>query len=415
MNYNKCDRLERFYERGGRWLFLSIALFSIGVGVIQARKAKHSRWTLSAPVPDKDSAAKAAAADTLREITFVFGGDVMSHLPQTQSASLGEGKYDFAPVFEWLSPYIKQGDISVVNLETTFAGPPYSGYPQFCAPDTLGWFLKNAGFNIIVTANNHSADRGGPGIARTVEVLKKYDITATGTFSDSADYRARHPLMLVRKGFKIAILNYTYGTNGLPVPAPNIVNRLDTAGVGAGIRAARRRGAEIIIPVLHWGIEYQLKENAEQRAMARYCLQQGATLVVGAHPHVVQPFIWEKYTDSAGRAAYGPVMYSLGNLVSNQRKMHTDGGALLKVRLQSVRNGRPVVAAAPELLPVYVDLTKGNPPVYRLRPAPLFSRGEAFATDADEAQGIRFLNDFRARILPAARDSAHPLLPIEWR
>lgn len=237
--------------------------------------------------------------------------------------------HDYSYVFKYIKPYIAEADLAFANLEVTLAGSPYIGYPQFSSPDALARSIKEAGFDVLVTANNHCVDRGRKGLERTIDVLDSLAIPHTGTFKDSVDRRENNPLMLYKNGFNIALLNYTYGTNGLPVTKPNIVNRIDTAMIRQDLNKAKESKPDVIIVFTHWGTEYESLPRKTQKDVADFCFENGAHLVIGAHPHVIQPMEWRKETNQF-------VAYSLGNFISGQRKRYTDGGAMTKVQLKKI-------------------------------------------------------------------------------
>src|SRR5688500_14521852 len=162
------------------------------------------------------------AQDTTR-LSLVFLGDIMQHDSQIADAyDVSSGVYDYTPCFQYIKPYIEAVDLAIGNLEVTLAGKPYKGYPQFSAPDELLVAMKNIGVDVLVTANNHCVDRGRAGLERTIAMLDSFGIQHTGTFRSQAEKNKVHPLIVERRGFKLALLNYTYGTNGLPVSKPNI-------------------------------------------------------------------------------------------------------------------------------------------------------------------------------------------------
>jgi poly-gamma-glutamate capsule biosynthesis protein CapA/YwtB (metallophosphatase superfamily) len=264
--------------------------------------------------------------DTLR---LLFAGDIMGHGAQIKSAETQTGEYDYRPCFKYVKPLVEQADLAIGNLELTLPGrPPYKGYPMFRSPNQLADALKDAGFDVLVTANNHSNDSRGAGVKQTIETLRNKGFWQTGTFVNAKERSAFYPLMLYENGFKLAVLNYTYGTNGIPTEAPTIVNLLDTVQMAKDLTEARARKPHFIIVITHWGLEYQLTENAEQRALARFLIRNGADLIVGAHPHVVQPVKEERVGDKSVVVAY-----SLGNYISNQTQPHTDGGIMFQVEL----------------------------------------------------------------------------------
>ncbi|MBT1707493.1 CapA family protein [Fulvivirgaceae bacterium PWU5] len=269
------------------------------------------------------------AQDTTR-LSLLFVGDVMGHDSQIAAAYDPVGKkYDYSTCFQYVKPYIESADLAIGNLEVTLAGPPYKGYPQFSSPDALARTLQDIGFDALVTANNHCVDRGKKGLERTVMMLDSLQIPHTGTFVDTVSRMNDQPMILERKGFKLAVLNYTYGTNGLPVYKPNIVNRLDTATMRKDLVHARAQKPDAIIVFTHWGEEYQSLPSALQKRLTEFCFKHGAQLVIGAHPHVIQPMEWRKAENRF-------VAYSLGNFISGQRKRYTDGGAMAYIELEKI-------------------------------------------------------------------------------
>ncbi len=267
-----------------------------------------------------------AQTDTLR---LLFVGDVMGHTPQIKSAEVRPGVYDYHDPFKFVAPFIQQADLAIGNLEVTLPGkPPYKGYPMFRSPDALADGLKDAGFDVLVTANNHSNDSRGAGVISTIETLRNAGFWQTGTFKNEKERSVFYPLILYKNDFKLALLNYTYGTNGIPTEAPTIVNLIDTVQIAKDLAEARARKPHFIIVMMHWGLEYQLTENNDQRAIARFLIRNGADLIIGAHPHVVQPIREEEV---GGKKVV--VAYSLGNFISNQQQPHTDGGIMFQVEL----------------------------------------------------------------------------------
>lgn len=310
-----------------------------------------------------------AQTDTLR---LLFTGDIMGHAPQIKSAEVVPGKkWDYTPCFKYIKPLIEQADLAIGNLELTLPGkPPYTGYPMFRSPDALGAALKETGFDLLVTANNHANDAHGLGVANTVQTLRELGFQQTGTFSDARDRANRYPLMVYKNNFKLAFLNYTYDTNGMPTEAPTIVNRIDTVQMAEDLREARARKPHFIIVVMHWGIEYQLKENEEQRRLARFLIRNGADLIIGAHPHVVQSLRTETATLSNGTRKEVLVVYSLGNFISNQRQPNTDGGILFQVDLLKTKGSPQVRLGRQGFIPVwrYIHKPAAGKPVYYTLP-----------------------------------------------
>jgi poly-gamma-glutamate synthesis protein (capsule biosynthesis protein) len=225
--------------------------------------------------------------------------------------------------------YISSADIAIGNLEVTLAGAPYTGFPQFSSHQSLAYALQDAGFDVLLTANNHTLDRGKLGMERTLDVLDSIGMTHTGTFRDSAELKADYPLIVEKNNFRFALLNYTYGTNGIAVEKPNVVNYIDTVRMAADIAKAQHLKPDYIITCIHWGEEYKNKENATQRKIAAFLARHGCNLIVGGHPHVVQPLAM---LPASGRDSV-PVAYSLGNFISNQRERYRNGGITLDLTL----------------------------------------------------------------------------------
>ncbi len=270
-------------------------------------------------------------------LTLMFIGDVMSHSPQVDAARLQDGTYDYASCYQFLAPYIASADLCIANMEVPLAGSPYTGYPQFSCPDAMMSQLFDAGVDVFLTANNHTCDKGAKGIRRTIHVMDSLGIPHVGTYLDSTDFNQRNPLIVEKNGFRIAVLNYTYGTNGIPAPNPFIVNMLDSTEIARDIARARELKADYIVVMPHWGIEYERKQNKEQKGYANYMYECGADMVIGGHPHVVQPITLENRNELG--VAQCITAYSLGNFVSNQRKRYTDGGIIVKCQLVRDTNG----------------------------------------------------------------------------
>lgn len=269
------------------------------------------------------------AQDTLR-VSLLFTGDIMQHESQISAAfNPDSGRYDYKPCFEFIKPVLLTANLTIGNLELTLAGPPYKGYPQFSAPDELLLALKDAGFDVLVTANNHCVDRGKNGLERTIDLLDSAQVLHTGTFKDTLDWLNNYPLVIETKGFRFSLLNYTYGTNELPVYSPNLVNRIDTAQIRLDLQKAKGQHTDAIIVFFHWGEEYKSLPNKEQKELTDFCFHLGARMVIGAHPHVLQSMEWRREQDQL-------VVYSLGNFVSGQRDRYRNGGAMLHVDMEKI-------------------------------------------------------------------------------
>ena len=262
------------------------------------------------------------------EIKIVFAGDIMGHEPQFLAALQSDKTYEYRDNYRFVKEYISAADVAVANLEVTLAGPPYSGYPMFSSPDAVAVAVKDAGFDVLQTSNNHTCDKGGKGVKRTLNVLDSLGIEHFGSYRSADEAETNHPFMKDVKGIKIAMLNYTYGTNGMSVPVGTVVNLIDTLVIQKDLAKAKTAGADFIIATYHWGIEYQRNEGAEQRKIAEFTAKHGADLIIGGHPHVVQPI---KKIQGEKDSIY--VIYSLGNYISNQRDRYKNGGIMTEITL----------------------------------------------------------------------------------
>ncbi len=340
---------------------------------------------------------RAINQETVKEadpVSILFIGDIMGHDTQIRSAYNSKtGSYDYNSVFSYIKNEISEADITVANLEVTLAGPPYTGYPRFSSPAALASACLNAGIDCLVTANNHAADRDTQGIIRTIHTLDSIGILHTGTFRNEADRNTRNPLMINRGGLTIALLSYTYGTNGIRVREPAIVNMIDKTIIAKDINRAKSREPDLVVLFLHWGTEYESTPSQEQSDLAEYLFSHGADLIIGSHPHVLQRMVWTK-GDSEGKERF--LVYSLGNFVSNQRKFRTDGGAMVRVNLTR-QNDRWTIRDAGFYLTWVYSPFEGDGRGFYILPCSKFEKiPEFFSNPADYDQMRAFAKDSRS-------------------
>lgn len=276
-----------------------------------------------------------ASAQTIDSISIYFAGDIMQHEAQLKAALRADGTYDYTGCFTQVTPEIEAADIAVCNFETTLGGAPYSGYPQFCSPDELAAAVRDAGFDIFLTANNHCLDRRTRGLVRTLDVLDSLGIPHLGTYRDLAERDSLYPYIIERNSMRIALLNYTYATNGIPVAAPCIVNYIDTTQIKADVIRARQLKADCIIACMHWGTEYRLEPDKSQKTLEEWLYSIGVDHIIGGHPHVVQPVRTLPHRYSAGSSL---TVWSLGNYISNMSAPHTFQGLAVTTHLIKIGN-----------------------------------------------------------------------------
>ena len=270
-----------------------------------------------------------------QESELLFTGDIMQHTLQLESAQKSDGTYSYSNYYKHISPIIKKTDIAVANLETTIGEKQYSGYPAFFAPDSFLYAIKDAGFNVLLFANNHCLDRGREGVLHTLNMLDSLKFKHCGVYRSKEERESRYPLIINSNGIDVAILNYTYGTNGIAVPEPIVVNLIDKEVISADISKAKSMNADVIIACMHWGTEYTSLPPKEIVELSEWLLAEGVNHIIGNHPHVIQPIEIRENPETPDRHA---VIYSTGNLVSNMSLRGTDGGIMVKMQLKKVLN-----------------------------------------------------------------------------
>lgn len=257
------------------------------------------------------------------EISFSFVGDIMCHSPIFESARIEKDSFDFNPIFENIKDELSKSDFTIGNLETVIAGKEYgySGYPYFNSPVEFLKALKNVGFDVLFTCNNHALDRGINGILNTQKNIEKYSLKYVGTNKTKSD----SILVLEKNGLKISLLAYTYGLNGnqLPKSKSFLINIIDTNKIKNDILKAKNL-SDVIIVYLHFGEEYQREANSFQKKLVENIFSYGAKVIIASHPHVIQEINFDD--DKL-------VAYSLGNFLSNQRWRYSDAGVILNFTL----------------------------------------------------------------------------------
>lgn len=283
-------------------------------------------------------------------------GDTMCHLTNIKNAYNSSTKdYDFANVFQNIKKYTQNADIAIGNLETTFAGSSrgYTGYPTFNAPEILGKNLKDIGVDVLTTANNHCMDKGNSGLVSTLNFLDNYGIAHTGTARSEDEQNT----ILIKdvNGIKIAFLSYTYGTNGITIPSdkPYSVNLIDKELIKKHITSAKEQNVDVICVSMHWGIEYKLKPNSTQKDLADFLFDNGVDIILGSHPHVLEPMEKRTITLNDGTTKDGFVIYSLGNFVSGQIYANTKSTVILDIQITKDSEGKISIDSV-KYTPVYL-------------------------------------------------------------
>ena len=349
-----------------------------------SQNTTHSQNTTDPTQPSTDPTVPTAPPVELESTaSFTAVGDMLMHLPCITPCKTSGDNYDFAPYFSHLADYIKSSDYAVANLETTLAGLnngyDYHGYPNFNCPDGIVYSLQDLGFDMLLTANNHCYDTGSKGYHRTQQVLKDAGMDYIGTFASTEDLRY---LVKDVNGIKVGMVCYTYedaadpntvAPNGITMSSADkgLINafnmkHLDTfyAEMEQHIADMESDGAEAVVLYIHWGAEYQLKQNGTQEAIAQKMCDLGVDVIVGGHPHVIQPM--DLLTSSTDPEHKTVCLYSTGNILSNQRRHlmnlntgHTEDGILFNFSFSRYTDGT-VRLEEVELVPTWINLYYSN-------------------------------------------------------
>ncbi len=289
--------------------------------------------------PKEDQISKEEIIEEPQEditLNMTVTGDVLCHNTQYFDAYEPNGDtYDFSYVFEDIKKYFDNSDIAIGTIETSFAGKEigYSNYPTFNSPAELARDLKELGYDIFATASNHCLDKGYNGLVKTLETLDNVGIEHMGTYS--SEEKSQEILIKEVKGIKIAFLNYTYGTNGIPIPEGKeyAVNLIDKDKMKSDIDKAKSEGSELICVNMHWGEEYRQTPTEEQKELADFLFENGADLILGSHTHCLEPMEKRTVTLEDGTTKDGFVVYSLGNFMSGQNADYTRQSVILDIQI----------------------------------------------------------------------------------
>ena len=346
--------------------------------------------TTTEPTTTEPPTTQPPAPEVTSTVTIRSAGDVLIHIPVYQNAKQSDGTYDFSHIFTVSEDIISGADYFVANLETTLGGTngrSYSGFPRFNSPDSIIDALKGAGVDCLLTANNHSYDTNGPGVLRTIEKIEEAGLDYTGTRKTT---EGNTYLVKNIDGIKFGFACYSYETptsegrkalNGLLVDtdtAPLINSFKPDAPdsfykeLKTNIKQMKKKGADIIAVYIHWGEEYQLTPNNKQKEIAQKLCDLGVDVIIGGHPHVVQPMDLLTSTDGKHKTV---CVYSMGNFVSNQRRNlmglktgHTEDGLIFEMTFSKYSDGT-VLFDSVDAIPTWVHLySQGGKKVHSIVP-----------------------------------------------
>lgn len=311
----------------------------------------------------------------LQSFELAMVGDVMLHQAQLAAARQPDGTHRFDGVFDPVAPWLRASDLVVANLETVLGGADlggFTGYPTFNSPASILTALREAGVDVLQTANNHSLDRGVVGVQRTLDAVDAAGLLHAGTWR-TREARARPwVIATLPGGLDVAFVASTFSTNDIPLPRGQawMVSRTTDGQLEAEVAAARA-SADLVVVGVHWGTEYQDRPASAEIRLARRLVAAGADIVMGTHPHVLQPAEVIRVADTLGRPREAVVFYSLGNFVSNQRRPHTHGAVIARVRVLRCEGTDRAWVADARVTPFWVDTTlAGARHAYRVVPTP---------------------------------------------
>jgi len=322
--------------------------------------------------------------ETEKKVVIAAVGDIMIHTPQFIAQKTGPGAYDFTNNFKYIKPIITYADLSIANLETTILkSKPISTYPLFNSPPEILDALKDTGFDIISTINNHTLDSGKKGVLSTIEELKSRGFLTIGTYK--VEDEEKYTIKIINE-MKIGFTAFTSGyitknditLNRLPSNGiKDQLNVMDMTNVNEAfkkikvqIEQMKKEKCDFIVVILHWGTEYQKTPNKFQKELAQKLINEGVGLILGSHPHLVQAMEFMKSSDGKRE---GLVVYSMGNFLSNQRNEilnieGTENGLIAIATLARNEKGNVYIEKA-EYIPTWINLfEKNSKPTYEIVP-----------------------------------------------
>ncbi|WP_291353355.1 CapA family protein [Desulfosporosinus sp.] len=291
-----------------------------------------------------------------KTVTLVATGDILMHNTQIASGQQADGTFRFDTFFAPVKSLIQYGDYASTNFEAAMAGRDsgYTGYPKFNSPDEMAATLKEAGYDLVITANNHILDRGYSGAIKTMRVLRNAGLDIVGTYQSQEEKDTY--LIKDLGGVRVGYLAYSYGTNGIPVPKehPHFFNFLNRETILKDVSNLRPK-VDVLVLVLHWGVEYSLQPTADQKELARIFLEAGVDVILGSHPHVIQPMEVMRINNKDKF-----VIYSMGNFIGDQRGVERNSGVILNLSFQKDVNAGETILKNVSYTPTYSHSYRDN-------------------------------------------------------
>lgn len=364
MKRKSNNRRDRSHKKNSKNFFvflLILVIILITIAIFYHQKSNYESQDISvANINDSNNSELADSENQKEKVDTTFTmtaiGDVLCHNTQYWDAyNKDTDTYDFSYVFEDIKHYFEATDLSIGNLETSFAGKErgYSNYPTFNSPDALAYDLKEMGLDIITTAGNHCLDMGFSGLSKTIDVLDDTGLKHLGTYKTQEE---RDQVFITDvKGIKIAFINYTYGTNGIPVPSDKefCVNLIDKDLIKKDLKSAKSQNVDMIVACMHWGTEYRTTANEEQEELADFLFQNGVDIILGNHPHVLEPMEKRTVTLEDGTTKDGFVIYACGNFICDQNAENTRNSIILNLTITKHSDEKITIDKA-DYVPIYM-------------------------------------------------------------
>lgn len=337
--------------------FITIALLymynNADLQAIEEKKAPKQENT-AVPIKKEPEPVVEKPVEKTTSLTLAAVGDILIHDTVYNKAKQQSGAYNFNPNFVPVKPYLTQPDITMANQETMIGGTQFglSSYPSFNSPHEVGDALKENGVDLVTLANNHTLDRGEKIILSALNYWNEIDVMYTGAYVSQDDQQ--NIRIMKKNDITVSFLSYTYGTNGIPVPAgkDHLVNLIEAEKIKNDIKRAKDL-SDVSVVSLHFGNEYERMPNEFQKQIVNVVTEAGGDIIIGHHPHVLQPVKWE--TASDGSKTF--VAYSLGNFLSGQRRNYKDIGGIVQLKVTKHVKGEETTIglAEPKFLPTFVD------------------------------------------------------------
>lgn len=350
-------------------LFLSLLIGLLGFTISQGLLSTQTDIVIDEVEADKDIEDIKEEIEIIEEpkissISLLAAGDIMFHSPQYRAAYNKEtDSYDFNSTFKYIKKYVENADIALANFETVTAGKEigYQSYPRFNTPKESLLAIKEAGFDILSTANNHSLDHGKKGLISTIDNINEYGMKNIGTYKEP-----NVPIFVEEvEGITIGFLSYTYGLNGLDSfltkeELSYMVNRIDEDKIKEDIENTKSLGADITVVFIHWGNEYQREPSVYQIDLGEKMVEWGANIILGSHPHVIQK---SQIINKDGKDNF--IIYSMGNFLSNQRKetlnnSYTEDGVMVNLEIEKDFSTGDTIIKNINYIPTWVHRYREN-------------------------------------------------------